>query len=324
VAEAWFGQIVDRATAEHFARVLESVGLVRRDDHRRDRLWVLSPGETDLFPGEAALEEQLKRANPKGRLLELCMRMRIEAPQTDVQQQGAFYVASMSLCHEGRALASGPCKAPSKKTAEQQAAQALLDMVLGIADESDVVIVTADQTADLQSENPKGKLIEWCAKIKCEPPHYEQDAYSEGYRVRGTLSLGGEDNIVTRWYGATKSKTAEQAAARAILDLVPGRSSAERDDSTTATQPRPLDGRNPMMVLNELTQAGVLQEVDYEVVDCSGPSHQPTFAVVARATAGDGQTWRTEPVDAPSKKTGQRAAAGRLLDLLAADGVTRR
>ncbi|MHA1128961.1 MAG: double-stranded RNA binding motif domain-containing protein, partial [Alphaproteobacteria bacterium] len=69
--------------------------------------------------------------------------------------------------------------------------------------------------------------------------------------------------------------------------------------------------------------AGVLRDLDYEVVDRGGPSHQPTFAVVARATTGDGRTWQTESVDAPSKKVGQRAAAGRLLDLLAADGVTR-
>ena len=95
-------------------------------------------------------------------------------------------------------------------------------MVLGIADKSNIVTVTADEAAGLHTENPKGKLLEWCAKIKCEFPHYEQDAYSEGYCARGTMSLEGEDDIVTKWYGATKLKTAEQAAARAILDLIPG------------------------------------------------------------------------------------------------------
>ncbi len=129
IAEAWFGQVVDRATAEQFARVLESVGLVRRDDHRRDRLWVLGVQETKLFPEEAELEEQLKQANPKGRLLEFCMRMRIDPPVTDMQQHGAFYEAKMSLCRDGRTLESGPFRAASKKTAEQLAAQALLDMV---------------------------------------------------------------------------------------------------------------------------------------------------------------------------------------------------
>ena len=129
IAEAWFGQVVDRPTAEQFARVLESVGLVRRDDHRRDRLWVLGVQETRLFPEEAELEEQLKQANPKGRLLEFCMRMRIDPPVTDMQPQGAFYEANMSLCHDGRTLESGPFRAASKKTAEQLAAQALLDMV---------------------------------------------------------------------------------------------------------------------------------------------------------------------------------------------------
>ena len=65
VAEAWFGQVVDRTTTEQLARVLESVGLVRRDDHRRDRLWVLGVHESGLFPEEAQLDEQLKQANPK-------------------------------------------------------------------------------------------------------------------------------------------------------------------------------------------------------------------------------------------------------------------
>jgi uncharacterized protein len=115
VAEAWFGQVVDRTTAEHFARVLETVGLVRRDDRQRDRLWVLGVGETDLFPEEAELEESLKQANPKGRLLELCTRLRIDPPVTDFRQQGAFHLASMSVRHQDETLDSGPCQAASKK-----------------------------------------------------------------------------------------------------------------------------------------------------------------------------------------------------------------
>ncbi len=111
VAEAWFGTAVDRATAERFARVLESAGLVRRDDHQRDRLWVLGVQESTLFPDEAVLEESLKLANPKGKLLELCMRMRVEPPQTVVQPQGAFYAAVMTMHHAGEELTSGLCRA---------------------------------------------------------------------------------------------------------------------------------------------------------------------------------------------------------------------
>ncbi|MCY2995495.1 MAG: hypothetical protein NTY19_47670 [Planctomycetota bacterium] len=74
VAEAWFGQPVDRSTVERLARVLEGIGLVRRDDQSRDRIRVICPQDTHLFSEEAELEEQLKQANPKGRLLEFCMR----------------------------------------------------------------------------------------------------------------------------------------------------------------------------------------------------------------------------------------------------------
>ena len=143
IAEAWFGQTVDRATVEQFARVLESVGLVRRDDHRRDRLWVLGVQETSLFPEEAELEEQLKQANPKGCLLAFCTRRRIDPPVTEIQPQGAFYEAKMSLCYEGRTLDSGPHRAASKKTAEQMAAQALLDRVSQGNDEHEVVRVAS-------------------------------------------------------------------------------------------------------------------------------------------------------------------------------------
>ena len=90
VAEAWFGRAVDHTAAERFARALETVGLVRRDDHRRDRLWVLAPAESGLFPEEADLEVELKQANPKGRLPEFCSWARIDPPQTQMESQGAF------------------------------------------------------------------------------------------------------------------------------------------------------------------------------------------------------------------------------------------
>ena len=188
-------------------------GLVRRDDHQRDRLWVLGVQESHLFPEEAELEESLKQANPKGRLLEFCMRMRIEPPVTDLQQQGAFHVATMSVRHAGETLDSGPCHAASKKTAEQQAAQTLLDMIASRDRADEVVQVTPEDSVRLQSSNPKGRLLEWCAQHKMPAPHFQQDASPAGYRVRGRLSLGTGDDIVTPWYDAPKLKL-ERASGR--------------------------------------------------------------------------------------------------------------
>jgi dsRNA-specific ribonuclease len=81
--------------------------------------------------------------------------------------------------------------------------------------------------------------------------------------------------------------------------------------------------RKAAMLLNELKQAGVLKDVGYDVVQQEGPSHQPVFSVVARATTEDGGTFTTDPVRASSKKSGQRSAAEELLDLLVEQGITR-
>ena len=48
---------------------------------------------------------------------------------------------------------------------------------------------------------------------------------------------------------------------------------------------------------------------------------QPACRQASKATSQ--QRWTTEPVRAPSKKAGQRAAAESLLDLLANHGITR-
>ena len=74
VAEAWFGQAVDRPR-RRFARVLE----VGRDWSAATTIAATACGcsasrRRTCFPEEAELEEQLKQANPKGRLLEFCMR----------------------------------------------------------------------------------------------------------------------------------------------------------------------------------------------------------------------------------------------------------
>lgn len=329
IAEAWFGQVVDRETVEKFARLLESVGLVRRDDHRRDRLWVLGVQETSLFPEEAELEEQLKQANPKGRLLEFCMRTRIDPPTTDIRPHGAFYEAKMSLCYMDRTLDSGPFRAASKKTAEQMAAQALLEMV-SQDEEHQAVRITDDDATRLQSSNFKGMLLEWCAKNKVSPPRFQRGASPEGYRIRALLSVHDQEEIVTAWHVAPKLKAAEQAAAEAVLQQLPSEPTVETQQGAQPIKP-PVEptseapsGRNASMVLNELAQVGLLQATGYELLDETGPSHQPTFTMVAWATLPDSRTVRTEPINASSKKSGQRTAADRLLDLLVDEGITRR
>jgi dsRNA-specific ribonuclease len=227
-------------------------------------------------------------------------------------------------------LESGPFRAASKKTAEQLAAQGLLNRVAEEDRANEAIRVTEDDAARLLSTNPKGRLLEWCAKRKTAPPRFEQDASPDGYRVRGVLALDDQHEIATTWVVSPKLKSAEQAAAEAILQQLPNEPPAESQpaiatrQASTDSAPEPSTSRNAAMVLNELTQAGLLQATGYELLDQTGPSHQPTFTVVAWATTSHGQTVRTEPTGAPSKKSAQRTAADRLLDLLVDEGITRR
>ena len=324
VAEAWFGQPVDRGTADRFARVLEAIGLVRRDDDRRDRLWVLGPQDTHLFPEEAALEEQLKQENPKGRLLEFCTRMRIDPPQTETESEGPFYRATMSLRYQGETIASGPQQAASKKTAEQLAAQALLELVSDRVGVAEVISVNAEDLSRLQSANPKGQLLEWCVKQKWPPPQFQQQANPQGYQVRAVIDEDNRQQTCSAWYLAATLKAAEQAAADDVLKVLRSRPASQQDDVSFGEPAQREDALNAAMVLNELKQIGVLQSFGYEVVHEDGPSHQPLFSTVAWATTPDGQTLRTDPVRASSKKSGQRSAAAGLLDLLVERGITRR
>lgn len=330
VAEAWFGREVDRATVEHFARVLESVGLVRRDDHRRDRLWVLGVRDSKLFPDEAELEEQLKQENPKGRLLEFCDRTGASPPVAQLEKQGAFYCAAMSLQYQGRCIESGPFLAASKKTAEQMAARALLELIARDEPLDDTVRVTDDDAGRLQQANPKGRLLEWCAKYRMAPPVFERDSAADGYRIRAAMTLPNQPAVATGWFVSSKLKLAEQAAAESLLRQLPDaphpvllKTDAASESNIAGASSPPLM-QNPLAALNELAQAGLLKSSGNELLSQSGPSHQPKFTIVAWAMLPDGQTIRGEPIEGSSKKSAQTAAAGNLLDVLVAQGITRR
>jgi hypothetical protein len=64
--------------------------------------------------------------------------------------------------------------------------------------------------------------------------------------------------------------------------------------------------------------------IGHEVASQDGPGHQQVFSIVGWTTTPEGRTWRTTPVRASSKKSGQRSAAERLLDLLVEEEIARR
>jgi len=125
-------------------------------------------------------------------------------------------------------------------------------------------------------------------------------------------------------------KTVEQAAAESLLQQLPHEPEAPPQPAAVAspTAPQPSgetkDSSRAPIALNELRQAGLLRASGFEIVDQTGPSHQPTFTVVAWGTTPEGRTIRAEPVSGSSKKSAQRAAAAQLLDLLVNEGITGR
>ena len=322
-AEAWFGRQVRGSVVDGLVDRLEEMGLVRRDDHRRSRLWVLGPGETDLYAAEGAEAERLKQDNPKGRLLELCMRLRIDPPEIELSTEGGDHVARISLMVNDRKLESGIQRSISRKTAEQRAARVLLAQIEEAERGDSAKAVDEESARKLRTDNPKGKLLEWCMIRKMAAPLFEQRAVPGAYRVRVALGGTGESTLLTDWYQAPSRKVAEQAAAAEMVELL--RQSPDQDDlrheDSSDSDISPSGGVDPRALLNELMQTGRLLDFGYEETERSGPSHQPVFVMIAWAIGLDNEKITCEPTRADSKKAAQRAAAAELVDRLVSIGM---
>ena len=327
VAAAWFGRPVGRAERERLVDRLESLGVARRDDRRRSHVWVLTARESGLFPGEVDLEEQLKQENPKGRLLELCMRAQLDAPVLEeLGTEGADFLVRSTLRYEDGTLSSGIQRAPSKKTAEQLAARALLAELQRCQAGLDIAIVLADsdaRTMELKRDNPKGRLIEWCVKRRLPAPSFETRPVIGGTVARAGCARGNGTTFWTRWYQATSSKTAVHAAAAAALEELAGagqvRDAVPADPVTapvaeTSSEP---SGKDARMLLNEMRQVGVIDDFGYELIERRGPSHQPVFVMAAWAQMPGGRRVQTEEVSAAARKGAERQAAQLLVEALA-------
>lgn len=329
VARGWLGGGAGHSARERLVARLESYGLVRRDDEDRGLLHV------EDVTGEDALEEQLKRQNPKGKLLELCMRTGVEPPERRSVPAGGRHRVELTVYVDGRQLASGPHEASSRKTAEQLAARALLEAVHDRPSPDgepagDVTDVDEARAERLKHENPKGRLLERLAAQRLPPPDFELLPSSPGCVVRARLDALG---LETGAFRAARRKVAEQAAAADLLSRLEGGGGAAPAgeppaqgtegamDPTEglALPPQPAEataGRDPRSLLNELRQVGVIDDYGLELVESRGPSHRPAFVVVGRATLPGGDVVSTAELEGPSKKAAQRTAAGALIEEL--------
>jgi len=319
VCEAWLGRRATPAEIEKCIAALTGMNLVRRDDERRRMLWVLKPEESGADPQEAALADRLRQENPKGRLLEFCMRRRIDAPEPLFVVDGAHFVTSMSLSIDGVTLDSGPQKAGSKKTSEQCAAAALLQRLeRHVGATTGSVTVLDEQTCEqLKRDNPKGRLIEFCSSGKLPYPAFETRPVTGGFQVTARID-GKPSGAPAEWFQAPTLKSAERGAARHLLaQLRRGTGHPDPSPVTDGAQvPVATDARG---ALNEMRQTGALRDYGYTDAGQEGPNHQPVFRVRGWAEFGDGRRVETETVSGSSKKDAQRRAADALRDALSSE-----
>jgi Cft2 family RNA processing exonuclease/dsRNA-specific ribonuclease len=252
---------------------------------------------------EEALAERLKAENPKGRLLELCMRRRLPPPRKLETRQDGLYVAEFQLeAAEGR-VSGGIHRASNARLAEQLAAHGLLEALEKAAGVEEAEPVPEERLEALRRDNPKGRLIELCMQRRLGAPRLEAEAVPGGFHARAVL---GERQ--SRRYRAARQKDAEQAAAAELLEAL-----SDEPASGETGVPRGVDAR---MELNELRQRGLIEDFGYEPVEQSGASHQPRFRTQAWAQAPGGERERGPAAEAASKKEAQLAAASALVERL--------
>ncbi len=297
LADAWFGRAATANERASFVEALLQAGVARRDDTNPTRLRSLVP------PPASDAEEQeharaLKAENPKGRLLELCMRRRLPAPEVIHAEHDEMHTVELRLATPEGILESGPFRASSKLLAEQMASRRLLDLCRG-SDASTPEPVTEAQEERLKQQNPKGRLLELATKLKVGPPVFTVEPTVGGFVGRASLPLRNEPPLASSDYVARQAKSAEQAAAAELLKALHAWMHGERPKTTSvettppvtamappapagpslAATPRHLRGKDPRVQLNEMRQLGLLRGYGFELVEQRGPPHLPVFVV---------------------------------------------
>jgi Cft2 family RNA processing exonuclease len=328
LADAWLGRT---ATPDEVARVagaLVEAGAARRDetDPTRLRSLVPAPAGTEV---DAETVQALKAENPKGRLLELCMRRRLPAPETIAAEGASGHGVELRLATPEGPVSSGVFHAASRLVAEQMASRRLLEL-LREGEAGATCTVTEAQEGQLKQQNPKGRLLELATKLKVGPPVFTVDATVGGFVGRASVPLRNEPPLVSAAYAARQAKIAEQAAADDVLRALHAWMHGERPKSDVAeaagdapvdaapapqATPRPLRGKDPRAQLNEMRQLGLIGGYGFELVEQRGLPHQPVFVMRGYVENTRGERAATEPMEARSKKEGEAAVAAKLLAL---------
>jgi len=330
MAEAWLGR---EPTAEETAALtaqLEDFGLIQRDSGSPDLLWPLTQPARLAQPTaeDLAMEQQLKEENPKGTLLEICMRRRLPPPRKLATIHRGRHAVELRITIDGQEIVSEPQFAHAEKMAEQLAARELLRQFSLLSPVEELRRITDADAAELRQTNPKGRLLELVAQNKWARPLIETRAVPNGFIGAASLRLPHGQTLQAVPAVASQNKIAEQAACASLLEraqawmaetapegaLPPATVPAARASGAEASP-------DPRMVLNELRQRAVIADFGYEQTNQHGPHHALVFTFLAWATTPDGRRIESGPVDGVNKRNAQLRAATDLVGLLTQHGA---
>jgi len=308
VAAAFFGEGVSRPAADRLADRLIELGFASRDDTKRGLLWL----ETGKDENDGHLVERLKRENPKGRLLEICNASGLDHPIFQTVRRGGRFACRVDMVIGERTVAAELDGAPDEKSAEQLAAEKLIATELDPGQKKETA-VGERESAILSRRNPKGRLLEFAAAARLTSPTFEAAPSALGTAVRCAINLGPE-RILSGWFSAKKTKTAEQAAAAALLDdprIAQFEPSGRQGEVEAGTANRLVD-------LNSLRQRGLIIDFGFEI-EAAGDPHTPRFTGRAWAQLGDGRTIWTAVAVEGRKKELKRICAEALYETIIRD-----
>jgi Cft2 family RNA processing exonuclease len=324
IADMWFGSRVKAENIEKLVCRLVDLGVVRRDDEKANLLWVLKPSESESLQDEAALAEQVKAENPKGKLLEYCMKQNILPPVTQFKIEGGFHRVKMELTIHGTRYECVQ-KAAERLVAEQLAAREILALCISRDSKEigETKLISEEEASALKTANPKGALLEYCMKQHIAPPKFEFRVIGTEWCCRAVFKSDSTQNV-SNWYRSKVKTTAQHGAASEILsscnekkeciDIPTNDSSPVKDDTQDSGSVDTIT--DPKQTLNILKKRRYIIDFGFSTPEKTGPVHAPVFWTKAWAKLPDESIIESSSKSGRTKKEAERNAAGDMVNLI--------
>lgn len=325
LAFAWFGKETEKHQVNDLIDKFIAFGLVKRDTQEPSLVWPLAPPARNTKPTieDIALEEKMKKENPKGTLLSFCARRKIEPPQRLATIHKGCPVVELKLTVNEKIYSSDPVFAFSEKVAEQCAAQKIIEQLNSDLLPEQYCLLTEKEELALKTDNPKGKLLEYCLKSKNVQAIIDTEAVVPGFLSEARLEFNDERVFKANTYLGTSAKNVEQAAAKELLWFL---ETSQVEENKAAKNQIPAQSENsattkamttnPKVTLNHLQQIGTITNFGYTVLEQKGPPHQPVFVMQGWYELPEGNRTVTNCIETGNKKEGQNRCALLILEQL--------